>query len=274
MISRLGIMQGRLSPIVNNCIQAFPIDHWREEFSLMQSLQLTLLEWTLDINAIYKNPIMSAAGQNEILELKAKYDIEIPSLTADFFMQAPFWLKSKNSSFDASDLFADVVTAMSKVNVKCIVVPLVDQSSIKNSSNYQAIIKFFHDLTSLLKDLDVKVAFESDFSPIQLKQFIKNFDNDTFGINYDSGNSASLGYNVREEFQIYGAHVINVHLKDRHFGGASVRPGFGACDFNSVFKCLIDAGYQGNFIMQTARSENGEHTNEVDTNIRYFEKLF
>ena len=30
----IGFMQGRLSPLVNGKIQAFPWDYWRDEFSL------------------------------------------------------------------------------------------------------------------------------------------------------------------------------------------------------------------------------------------------
>lgn len=41
-------MQGRLSPLVNGCIQAFPWSCWRDEFPLAQQHGFRLLEWTLD----------------------------------------------------------------------------------------------------------------------------------------------------------------------------------------------------------------------------------
>ena len=34
-------------------------------------------------------------------------------------------------------------------------------------------------------------------------------------VNYDSGNSASLGYSVTEEFAAYGNRIGSIHIKDR-----------------------------------------------------------
>ena len=46
-----GIMQGRLSQIIGNKIQAFPTKYWKLEFSKARKLGLKSIEWTLD----YKN---------------------------------------------------------------------------------------------------------------------------------------------------------------------------------------------------------------------------
>ena len=47
-------------------------------------------------------------------------------------------------------------------------------------------------------DYDQKILFEIDYEPKKLKKFISKF-NDSFGINYDSGNSASKGYIIDDE---------------------------------------------------------------------------
>ena len=47
-IPRIGFMQGRLSPQVDGKIQAFPWQHWRDEFPAAQKLNIPLMEWTLD----------------------------------------------------------------------------------------------------------------------------------------------------------------------------------------------------------------------------------
>ena len=48
----------------------------------------------------------------------------------------------------------------------------------------------------------IQILFESDFNPKKLKNLANKFD-DLFGINYDLGNSASLGYDINEEFESY-----------------------------------------------------------------------
>ena len=90
-VSKIGFMQGRLSPIVDNKIQAFPWANWEEEFSSANSLDLRIMEWTLDHENLDNNPIMNLEGRDKIRALSSQFNISIPSLTGDCFMQAPFW---------------------------------------------------------------------------------------------------------------------------------------------------------------------------------------
>jgi hexulose-6-phosphate isomerase len=103
------------------------------------------------------------------------------------------------------------------------------------------------------------VAFESEFAPVDLARFIGRLDPVLFGINYDIGNSAALGFNPSEEISAYGQRIINVHVKDRVLGGTTVPLGAGNADFETVFKELARLSYAGNYILQTARAPDGDH---------------
>jgi hexulose-6-phosphate isomerase len=76
-------------------------------------------------------------------------------------------------------------------------------------------------------------------------------------VNYDSGNSASLGYSPRDEFGAYGARVGSVHVKDRVLGGGTVPLGRGDADFLGLLEGLRRTEYAGDFILQAARGESG-----------------
>ena len=104
-----------------------------------------------------------------------------------------------------------------------------------------------------------KIVFESDFNPHRLHAFIQRLDSESFGINYDIGNSASLGYNVDDEFKAYGNSILNVHVKDRKYRGTTVPLGEGNANFNKVFEKLSEISYKGNFILQTARAIDDNH---------------
>jgi hexulose-6-phosphate isomerase len=101
MNERIGFMQGRLSPLVDGKIQAFPWEHWRQEFPISKSLDIHLMEWTLDQDHLYKNPLMTEVGRSEIRVLCSNNKVRIPSLTGDCFMQDPFW---KATGLARSDL--------------------------------------------------------------------------------------------------------------------------------------------------------------------------
>ena len=49
------------------------------------SCGFSIMEWTLDQDRLYENPIMSEVGQKAIKELTQKYEILIPSLTVTAF---------------------------------------------------------------------------------------------------------------------------------------------------------------------------------------------
>ena len=80
------------------------------------------------------------------------------------------------------------------------------------------------------------------------------------GANYDTGNSASLGYNPEEELLKLGKWLDNVHIKDRVLGGGTVPLGEGDADFDKVFQTLGMISYKGSFILQAARGEDDLET--------------
>ena len=132
MNNKIGFIQGRLSPMVNNKIQAFPWGDWQEEFSLARENNFQLIEWTLDQSDLYLNPIMTNEGRSEIKKLSYKHNVRIPSLTGDCFMQAPFWKASESEKAVLEQDFINVCDASAKLDISFIVVPLVDNGTIEN----------------------------------------------------------------------------------------------------------------------------------------------
>lgn len=255
-----GFMQGRLSSIVDGKIQAFPAEHWREEFPLANAIGFPKIEWTLDQQSLHENPLMTRDGQREISELCRRHDLRVVAITGDCFMQAPFWKAADDTIRQTLEQdFLTIARAASTVGAGIVVVPLVDGGRMETAVQEDMLADFMVRNTTLLADLDVRIAFESDFAPAQLAQFIARFDQAVFGVNYDLGNSASLGYDAAEEWASYGDRVIHVHLKDRVRGGTTVPLGTGDVDFHKVFKAIHAAGYAGHFVMQTARATDGDH---------------
>jgi len=249
-----GIMQGRLSPMVDGKIQAFPWNNWKNEFVDIGKLGLNLIEWTIDFDEnYYNNPIMSSDGRKIISELCEISNCRINSVTADSLMHAPFWKQPANRKlYKIAD---DLIDSCIALDINILVVPLVDNGSISSLEEEQLFTKYFLNKEELLRKNNLEIAIESDLIPSQLNSFVRHFPDDILGINYDIGNSASLGYSPSEELELYGDRVINVHIKDRKFNGATVPLGMGDADFNKVFEILLQRqNYRRNFIYQTARN--------------------
>jgi len=259
MTYKLGFMQGRLSPLVGGKIQAFPWDAWQQEFPAAQHLGLGLMEWTLDQDKLYQNPLLTPQGQQEIRQLCESHKLAIPSLTGDCFMQAPFWKANGQDRVALETDFIAIARACAVVGIETIVVPLVDNGRLENSQQEEELIGFMLSQTEMLRTLGLRIIFESDFVPAELARFIGRLPADLFGVNYDIGNSAALGYKPEEEFAAYGPRIVNVHIKDRVLGGTTVPLGTGNADFPTVFRLLREIAYAGYLIMQTARASDDDH---------------
>ncbi|WP_428377843.1 sugar phosphate isomerase/epimerase family protein [Mycolicibacterium sp.] len=256
-------MQGRLCEPVGGKIQAFPWREWESEFPAAMALGIHLMEWTLDQERLYENPLMTASGQARIRALQDEYQVAITSLTGDCFMQAPFWKADGDTKASLKADFLAICRACEAIGIRMVVVPLVDNGRLEDARQEDELIAFLLSQQNLLADLGIQVIFESDFKPEHLRRFIGRLAVGQFGINYDSGNSAALGFDPVEEFDAYGCRVLNVHVKDRMFGGTTVPLTTGATKFDVVFDELAKVNYQGNYILQTARAVDADHASAL-----------
>lgn len=259
MTQRIGFMQGRLSPQVDGKIQAFPVRHWREEFGLAEHYGFPLIEWTLDYDGLDDNPLLAREGRREILARSEQHSVSVRSLTGDCFMQAPFYKAEGAAASKLLDMLRRVLDAAAELRLAYVVMPLVDNGRLEKVAQTERLHNALERLDPMIRDAKMKIVFESDLPPDELRRFIADFPPSSFGINYDIGNSASLDYDPSAEIGAYGARIDNVHVKDQLIGGSTVPLGTGNADLPHVFRLLRETGYLGDFILQTARAEDGRH---------------
>jgi hexulose-6-phosphate isomerase len=272
---RIGFMQGRLSALVDGKIQAFPWDEWREELPRAKALGIGRMEWTIDQERLRENPLTTEAGRGEILRLSLENAIEISSLTGDCFMQAPFW-KATGRAREALVADLDLVLASSAtLGIEFVVIPLVDNGKIETPEQGEVLLGTLLERSASLSKQRVKIVFESDLPPPELAQFIVKFPREVFGINYDIGNSAALGYDCGEEIAAYAPRILNVHVKDRLRGGTTVPLGTGAAELAKAIRLIENSGYSEQYILQTARAADDDHAGALaryrDMAVRWIE---
>lgn len=269
-MNNIGFMQGRFSPIENGKIQSFPWNHWRDEFNIAHQCDFQIMEWTLDADRLKSNPIMSSKTRKEIYRLASDTNIRIESLTGDCFMQEPFYKTKGIKHKILLEIFERVLEASGEMGIKYVVLPLVDNGRIDEVWQSDLLLNSISKHTQFLEDLGVFILFESDFPPSDLREFISQFNRNTVGINYDIGNSASFSYLLEDEIEQYGEYILNVHVKDRDLGGATVPLGTGNADIPKVLRLFNKAGYEGNYILQTARAPDGK---DAEVLCRYREMI-
>jgi L-ribulose-5-phosphate 3-epimerase len=258
-VERIGFMQGRLSALVDGKIQAFPWNEWREEFPRAKALGIGRMEWTIDQERLRENPLTTDGGRGAIARLARGNAIRIASLTGDCFMQAPFW-KADGQPREALVADLDLVLAScAALRIEFVVIPLVDNGKIETPEQAEVLLRILLERSASLSKQGVRIVFESDLPPAELATFIGKFPREVFGINYDIGNSAALGFDCGEEIAAYAPRILNVHVKDRLRGGTTVPLGTGAADLAKAIRLIEQSGYSGQYILQTARATDGDH---------------
>ena len=275
MLNKLGLIQGRLlKREIKSKLQSFPWSSWQKEFFLMKKIGLKNLEWTLDYKDFLKNPINTKKGNVIIKKLKKKYNIQIQSITCDFFMQKPFYKKKFEKDKETIINYLNIlIKNSSNLNVKYLVLPLVDRSSLENKNEEKKLLIILRKFEKLLKKSKIQILFESDYKPKKLNKFIKKFNVKYFGINYDTGNSTNLNYKFEDEM-INFRYIKNIHLKDRKINGFSKRLGKGDTNFKKIISFFEKNKYKGKYIFQSYVPVSKNSYKEFQINLNFIKKIF
>jgi hexulose-6-phosphate isomerase len=268
----LGIMQGRLVPPAAGRFQAFPRDAWFEEFARAREAGLDAIEWIYDSYGIGANPLESDRGIGELLLLSRKHRVAVRSICADYFMDFPFVRASDAQLTERVAKLEWLLGQAHHAGVKRIVLPFVDQSAIHSDDDRDSAIEALHRSLLAAENAGIELHLETSLAPAEFAALLERIPHPLVKVNYDSGNSSSLGYRAAEEFAAYGNRIGSVHIKDRVLRGGTVPLGDGDADLESVFAGLRKLNYRGDFILQAARGIPGEEVTWARHNRAYVEK--
>lgn len=252
-----GIMQGRLLPKFKNRYQAHPLGYWQQEFVIAKQIGVSYIEFILDYEDYHLNPLMTNSGIEEIECIIQKTGVGVKSICADFFMDASIHSLDESVSKKSVEVLLRLIVNASKLGIKDIVIPCVDHSSLRNLSDQSRLIANLFKPIELASELEVNLALETDLSSTSFFNLLEQFDSEVIKVNYDVGNSASLGFNMVEEFKLYGNRISDIHIKDRELGGGSVELGSGNADFNLFLKLFSKLDFNGPIVMQVYRDDEG-----------------
>jgi len=255
--SPLGVMQGRLLPKYRGRYQAHPCGYWQDEFPLAAGLGLASIEFIVDFEDADQNPLMRDSGPDEILALCEKTGVAVKSVCADYFMDSPLHGVDEGSARASTQALSRLMRNCARVGIEDIVIPCVDRSRMKDRADRAEFSTRLLPLVESAAKSRLRLSLETDLAPEPFAELLHGLDPAVVTVNYDMGNSASLGYDAAQEFAAYGARISDVHIKDRTLGGGSVPLGTGAVDFQKVFNLLASSSYRGPLIMQAFRDDEG-----------------
>lgn len=254
----MGIMQGRLTPSYGRGIQFFPRDYgaWEKEFSLAATIGLSHIEWVWDMP---ENPLTDPDFRAKVHARIAETGVPVKGVDLQFLTKIDF--------AEISDrMLRTICEAMADINGVAVEPPLLEGSTLLDSERKEVRVARLVRFSEIVKEYGLSLHLETDLPPAEYGELLSDIPD--ISVLYDSGNSASMGYSIDEEWNTYAPLIRNVQIKDRLSGGNTVPLGKGATDFRVLFKKMKETGYTGLVTLQAARGEDGH---ELDTIQNYME---
>lgn len=263
---RIGIVQGRLSNKINNLIQAFPKQNWEKEFGLAKKIGFDGIEFIFDSIA---NPLFSSKGVNKIRNIKSQTNLEIFSISCDYSMFNPLFGKTKKTT---TQIALKLLQACNKLSIPRLALSLEDNSSLLNKSDVKDAINCLRKITKKAEKYGLIVTLETSLSVINIKNLLKKVGSKNLKINFDLGNSCSLGEDTPKAILELKNLIHSIHIKDRNIlFGTTVPLGKGDVNFVKCFKSLKMINFKGDIVIQGARGKN--HLKTAKNYLKFVKKL-
>ena len=213
------------------------------------------IEWIDDMYGADINPLRTKEGIHELQVLMDRHDVSIPSICADTFMEEPLVQCTASERDDRLDLLKHLLHQTKLLGAKHLGIPLLDNSALKSIEEIETMAAVLATIIPTLETLKMELHLETSLSPKEFPILLWKLPHPLIRVTYDTGNSASLGYDPHEEFAAYGNRVGSVHIKDRKRGGGTVKLGTGDTDFAAVAEELKKIKFEGLYTLQAARGE-------------------
>ena len=260
MDNKFGVIQGRLLPKYEGRYQAHPKGYWEDEFEIAKNLGMDCIEFILDYNDANQNPLLNNGELKKLQSIISKTGVLVKTICADYFMESPLHSEDQEIATNSMNVLKRLLVSAEILGVSDIVIPCVDNSSLVNPDAVNRFVGQINKVEREIEERNINLSLETDLNPEQFSNLLKRFNSRRITVNYDIGNSASLGFDPIEELNAYGEKITDIHIKDRILGGGPVVLGKGDANFALFFEKLKEFNYKGPFIMQAYRDEEGVST--------------
>jgi L-ribulose-5-phosphate 3-epimerase len=259
MTNPIGIMQGRLLPPTLDRIQAFPIGNWQSEFRSAAEAGLDCIEWIYEMDTADHNPLGTDAGMAEIHDVIKETGVEVLSVCGDYYMPERLVALDGTVRRQIVEHLFWMIERASLVGARHLVLPFVDASSLSSRAELNGLLEVLKLALPAARRAGIGLHLETDLPAEKLAIIVQDEGTDPLlRITCDIGNEASLGILPEEHYKELAPMLGSVHVKDRSLGGGTVPLGQGDADFDAVFGICAAISYEGTFILQVARGQEGD----------------
>lgn len=250
-LNSVGVMQGRLSPRPTSRLQAFPWDHWKQEFGLARDAGFDSIEWIFEAERARQNPLWTAPGQRAIAQQVNSTGVRVLSVCADYFMVHRLAGGSREDVRKNVSVLKQLIVRSAEIGARRILLPLLEQAGLHTPEIEEEAVDSIRQCLPIAEHYRVTLGLEMEIEGRDYADFIGRFDSPRVRAYYDTGNSTAAGFDIAEDVRPVLPLLEAVHVKDREVSGTTRNLGTGAANFEGFFRVLDDYGFRGDYVMQS-----------------------
>ena len=240
---KIGIMQGRFTNKGGFFPQSFPWVNWQKEFEIGEENQIDCIEWMFNYERYENNPLFTKDGTDEISNVITQTGVMVPSVCANYYMEKALCKDNELVVLET------ICRGMRRIGAKMLVVPLFGDNNPKNRNERTLLVYALKESERVCTKYGINLCIEADWKLKEIYDLLAEVEK--LGICYDIGNSAGIGKETVKEVEALREKVVDVHVKDKSYKGASVMLGKGCADIKNTIRVLNDIGYAGNIILES-----------------------
>lgn len=251
---RFGIIQGRLTPSPNNCLQYFPQASWAEEFPVAAQLGFSYIELFVEREHNAQNPVWSPDGLAAIHAAARKSQLSLYSIVNDYVIEHSLAVEG-----EAVAQSLRLIGQAAELGMRCIVLPLFERGEL-TIENAEQFVGPLRTLAAAAQARGVQICLETLLDGAQLRHLLDCLDHEAIVVCFDTGNRAALQHDVVGDIRLLGDRLQHVHIKDKNRQGTNVLLGDGLVNFYDVGRALRSIGYRGAYSFETFRGTDPVRT--------------
>jgi len=153
----------------------------------------------------------------------------------------------------AGEIIRNTIEACAHIGASVILLPFFGTAALRSEEQMQRLIDEMNTLSPIAEAKGVCLALETSLNAADMVRIVESIESDYVQVYFDTGNTAGIGYNIVQEIEGLGKHIVQSHIKDN----PSTRTlGEGNIDFEAAIGALKKVGFKGYLMLETPSTDD------------------
>lgn len=165
------------------------------------------------------------------------------------------------------EIIRNAMEVCAHIGASVILVPFFGTAALKSEEQIRHLVDEMKRLLPMAEDKGVFLALETSLEAPQMVEVVESIGSDHVKVYFDTGNTASKGYDVVQEIMTLDELIAQVHMKDH----PSRTLGEGNINFGGVIDALEKTGFDGYLVLETPSLDDS--VGSASSNLAFLRRL-